>query len=194
MDSLPDPVIGCDVAGVVVYWSQAAETAYGYTCEEAVGQPAASLLRTRFPAPVLEIIEELGDLGRWHGRLEHRGKDGRAVVVESRWVARRDGQGRPAGRVAIEREVSPDAVADPEPEPEPEPAPAGIRAGDATARTLAHDLNNALAIIVNYTAFVVAELNAPTGAAGAGMRADLHEVQAAAERGLELTRRLAGEL
>jgi PAS domain S-box-containing protein len=85
LQSLPDPVIGCDAGGTVVYWSPAAEAAYGYPRDEALGRRAATLLHTRFPAPLLEIIEELGDLGLWQGRLEHRCKDGRAVVVQSHW-------------------------------------------------------------------------------------------------------------
>jgi PAS domain S-box-containing protein len=197
LDSLPDPVIGCDPEGTVVYWSPAAESAYGYTREEALGRRAASLLHTRFPAPLLEIAEELADLGHWEGRLEHRCKGGRAVRVESRWVARRDGQGATVGRVAIERELAgeaSDAAADPGARAPAAAATEGLQVGDPTARTLAHDLNNALAIVVNYTAFVTAELDAPADGSGAAMRADLQQIQAAAERALEATRRLAGEL
>ena len=96
-------MISCDAHGTVVYWSPAAESAYGYTREEALGRRAATLLHTRFPAPLLEIAEEVADLGHWEGRLEHRCKGGRAVHVESRWVARRDGQGATAGHVTTPR-------------------------------------------------------------------------------------------
>ncbi|MGH2891927.1 MAG: PAS domain-containing protein, partial [Solirubrobacteraceae bacterium] len=74
LESLPDPVIGCDAGGTVVYWSRAAEEAYGYPATEALGLRAATLLHTRFPAQLLEITEELSDLGQWQGRLEHRRK------------------------------------------------------------------------------------------------------------------------
>jgi len=189
LESLPDPVIGCDADGAVVYWNPAAAAAYGYEREEVLGRRAATLLHTRFPAPLLEITEELGDLGHWEGRLEHRCKDGRLVAVQSRWVARYDAAGTVLGSVAVEREVGfvdaglPSATATP-----------GLRTGDPEARALAHELNNALAVIVNYTAFVTAELGASTDASGASVRADLAEVAAAAERALEVTRRLAGEV
>jgi PAS domain S-box-containing protein len=193
VESLPDPVIGCDTDGTVVYWSRAAEAAYGYPAAEALGRRAATLLHTRFPVPLLEITEELADLGHWQGRLEHRGKDGRAVSVHSRWVARHDEQGAPIGSFAIDRELTGDAVpAAPEPR-EPERVEGAV----PTSRALAHELNNALAIIINYTAFVTAELEslegAPTDPARRSMRADLHEIEAAAERALELTRQMAGE-
>jgi PAS domain S-box-containing protein len=188
-DSLPDPVIGCDVDGTVVYWSRAAEDLYGYPAAEALGRRAAMLLRTRFPAPQLEITEELGDVGSWRGRVEHRCRDGRTVVVDSRWVARRDATGALAGSFAVERELD-EATAPPASERERE----HLQPGDPTARELAHELNNALAVIVNYSAFVAAELGSTPAASGEAMRADLHEVQAAADRALEATRRLAGEL
>lgn len=208
LESLPDPVIGCDADGTVVYWSRAAEDVYGYPAGEALGRRAATLLQTRFPAPLLEITEELADLGRWQGRLEHRRKDGRTVPVHSRWVARHDAHGARAGSFAVERELADEAapsgpesaVAEstvPESTVAPPPAPREperLEAGAAAARALAHELNNALAIIINYAAFVTAELEAAAGASGEAMRADLREIQTAADRALEVARRLAGEV
>jgi PAS domain S-box-containing protein len=196
-DLLPDPVLGCDGDGAIVYWSPAAEQAYGYAADEALGRRAATLLQTRFPLPLLEITEELDDLGRWEGRLEHRCKDGRTVSVHSRWVARRDDRGARVGSVRIDREL-PEGATTPPPWDSPGPAQAGRSPADAgpqpAPHALAHELNNALAIIINYSAFVAAELEAPHGEptdqARRSMRADLHEVQTAAERALELLRRL----
>ena len=194
--AIPDPVIGCDARGTVVFWSRAAETAYGYSAAEAVGRRAAIVLQTRFPAPLLEIVDELVDVGRWRGTLVQQTKDGQTIEVESRWVARYDEDGVHAGGFAIERALPP---------PPGAPAQPGTPARAATdaerlvslgrlAGRAAHDLNNALAIIINYSAFVATELEelsgAPTEAARDTMRADLGEVQTAAERALELTREL----
>jgi two-component system cell cycle sensor histidine kinase/response regulator CckA len=189
LQSLPDPVIGCDADGTVVYWSPAAEEAYGYLAAEARGRRAGALLHTRFPAPLLEITEELADLGRWQGHLEHRCKDGRTVRVDSRWAARRDPQGRWVGSVAVERELGGEAA------PVTADAPPDEDAA-APARRVVHDINNALAVIVNYTAFVTAELEstprAPGDAGPDAMRADLREIRTAAERAVQLTRELLG--
>jgi PAS domain S-box-containing protein len=181
--SLPDPVIGCDTDGTVVYWSRAAEELYGYPAADALGRRAATLLRTRFPMPLLEITEELSDLGRWRGRLEHRCQNGRTVCVDSRWVARHDEHGARTGSFAVERELD-DA---------PKPAPASDAQAGPSPSALLHELNNALAIIVNYGAFMAAELHAPTGASAEAMRADLHEVQTAAERAVEITRQMQAD-
>jgi two-component system sensor kinase FixL len=189
LESLPDPVIGCDTDGTVVFWSRAAEEVYGYPPAEALGRRAATLLHTRFPSPLLEITEELSDLGRWQGRLQHRRKDGRVVSVHSRWVARHDQHGARVGSFAVDRELT-DEAAPGGPEPGG-PEPEHLEGVGPSMRTLVHDLNNALAIIVNYTAFVTAQLEESEGTPPDAVRADLHEIETAAERALELTRRLA---
>jgi PAS domain S-box-containing protein len=146
-------VIGCDSEGTIVYWSAAARAAYGYSAGEALGARAATLLHTRFPLPLLEIVEELADVGRWQGRLVHLTKDGRSVAVESRWVARYDSRGGWTGGLAVERSLAPEAAVDTPPTPATEAAEAAAAAAGPAA-TLTHDLNNALAIIVNYASFV----------------------------------------
>lgn len=186
-------MIGCDSEGAITYWSPAAARIYGFSAEEALGARPRELLRTRFPAPLLEILEELADVGSWQGRLVHRTRDGRAISVESRWVAPDGGDGGgPRGAVAIER-VQPDDAGEAAAQAPPPSAMATAPAADGSdGRTLAHDLNNALAIIINYTAFVAEGLErlraAPTDDQRAAMRRDLREVTKATERAISLTR------
>jgi PAS domain S-box-containing protein len=200
--SLPDPVIGCDAAGRVVYWSPAAHEVYGYSADEAVGVRVTTLLTTRFPRPLLEILEEVADLGRWQGRLLHRTKTGHEVAVESRWLARYDDAGKLVGGFAVEREIA--AAGDGHSEPAPEqPADTGeqrlrqaerLESLGQLAGGVAHDFNNALAIIINYASFVSAEVqrlqSAPTEAQRATLRQDLDEISDAAARAAKLTNQL----
>ena len=97
------------------------------------------------------------------------------MPVHSRWVARHDAHGARAGSFALERELADEAVPSaPESAGEPtvprdgapgrEPERAG--GGAEAARALAHELNNALAIIINYAAFVTAELDGGRGSLG----------------------------
>ena len=208
LESLPDPVIGCDVEGRVVYWSRAAREVYGYSAQEAIGTPVVGLLRTRFPRPLLEIMEEVTDLGRWHGELVHRTKDGRELAVESRWVARYDDAGRLVGGFGVERGIGAGAPGEvPQPRGVADSGGAGERDDDRELRQaerleslgqlaggVAHDFNNALAIIINYAAFVHAEVErmraAPTEAQREAMGQDLGEISAAAERAAQLTTQL----
>ena len=203
LESIPDPVIGCDVKGFVVYWSPAAAEIYGYSAEEAIGQRVVKLLQTRFPLPLLEIMEEVTDLGRWQGSLVHRAKDGLEHTVESRWVARYDGAGRLVGGFGIERELSGLDDLQParaRPEAEQERVERELRRADRLeglgqlAGGMAHDFNNALAIIINYAGFIDGELEHQHRVSGqarwASMRQDLGEIQTAAQHAAALTHAL----
>lgn len=72
----------------MTYWNRAAEELYGFTRQEALGQVTHRLLGTRrgdgLDAPTFEA--RLREEGAWRGRLSHRAKDGREVVVDSRHV------------------------------------------------------------------------------------------------------------
>lgn len=197
LESIPDPVIGCDATGRVVYWSRAAREAYGYSGEEALGRPVVKLLQTRFPAPLLEIMELVTDVGHWQGRLTHRTRDGREVEVESRWVARYDDEGRLVGGFGIERATDATGPAQTPPPPSPIAGAARSEIEESTRRLaggVVHDFNNALAIIINYAAFVGSEVErlrtAPTESQRASMRDDLEQISTAAERAAQLTARL----
>jgi PAS domain S-box-containing protein len=208
LESIPDPVIGWDAGGRVVYWSEAARQTYGFAAQEAVGQPVVSLLQTRFPMPFLEIMEEVTDLGRWHGQLVHRDKAGREHTVESRWVARYDEVGKLVGGLGIERKVGGldeseqpqiSVVADHDRSVSERRdrdlwRSERLESLSQLAGGVAHDFNNALAVIINYAAFVCGELDQVYSATGeprwASMREDLGEIQTAAERAASLTHQL----
>ncbi|HEY5431055.1 MAG TPA: PAS domain-containing protein [Solirubrobacteraceae bacterium] len=213
LESLPDPVIGCDAAGHIVYWGRAAREAYGFSAQEALGERVPELLETTFPRPLLEILEEVTDLGCWQGRLIHRAQDGREVTVESRWVPRYDDGRRLLGWFAIERAYAAagplrdgPGAATPDPaDPaetgqaghtdvgEPRPAERLENLGQL-AGGVAHDFNNALAIIINYAAFISAEVqrlrSAPTEDQRTALRQDIAEISTAAHRAAELTQQL----
>ena len=96
LDLTHDAIFVRDDTDTVRYWSKGAEELYGWTRAEAVGQKAAALLRTVFPAPIADIRAELLRTGRWEGELVHRRKSGNEVVVMSRWSLQRDERGRPS--------------------------------------------------------------------------------------------------
>ena len=79
---------------VITYWNRAATELYGWRPEQASGRKAAELLHTEFPAPFDDIMSELNRSGRWEGELVHTGRDGRRMIVASRWALQRDGRDR----------------------------------------------------------------------------------------------------
>ena len=91
-DLVQDSVFTRTMGGTINFWNRSAEAIYGWRKEEAIGRVSHNLLQTIFPKPLEEIESELVRNGVWKGRLVHKTRDGRQVVVESRWALPRDGQ------------------------------------------------------------------------------------------------------
>ena len=93
IDLTPDGIIVLHLDGTITYWNQGAQALYGWTSQEAIGQQAHMLLKTCILQPLEQIVEQVRLTGHWSGELIHCTKDGRQVVVQSRWQAKFDDQG-----------------------------------------------------------------------------------------------------
>jgi PAS domain S-box-containing protein len=87
-----DAVLIRDLSGKIQYWNRGAESLYGWPKERAVGSITHELLHTSLPVALEEIKEALKSTGRWEGELRQTVRDGRTVVVASRWVVRGGGE------------------------------------------------------------------------------------------------------
>jgi len=106
LDLTHDTIFVRDLNDVITYWNRGAEELYGWTRNEAVGKVSHGLTQTVFPAPLDEIMAELTRMGRWEGELVHARRDGTTVVVASRWSLQRDTQGRPAGTLETNNDIT----------------------------------------------------------------------------------------
>ncbi len=79
--------------GRILLWGGGLQSIYGWSAEEAVGRLARELLVTTYPIPLPEIETELLERGEWQGEIECTHRDGRRLVVASRWALHRS----PAG-------------------------------------------------------------------------------------------------
>ncbi len=94
IDLSPDAIIEKKVDDTITFWSQGAQSLYGWTKEEAIGQKSRLLLKTKFPEQFREILNKLEVNGRWSGEKIHYSKLGREVIVESHWLATCNVQGK----------------------------------------------------------------------------------------------------
>ena len=90
LDLAHDSIVVRDLDGLISFWNKGAERTYGWTATEALGQCVHTLLGTEFPKPLHEIDAELAQFGYWQGELFHTTRDGRRLVVLSRWVVHHD--------------------------------------------------------------------------------------------------------
>jgi len=150
LDLTHDTVFVRDVNDVITYWNRGAEELYGWSRNEAVGKNSHDLNQTVFPAPLEDIKAELIRTGRWEGELIHTRRDGTKVVVASRWSLQRDDQGRPAGTLETNNDITEGKRAE-EALQESQAALAHVTRvttlGELAA-SIAHEINQPLAAIV----------------------------------------------
>jgi PAS domain S-box-containing protein len=106
LDLSSDAIIVRDASDRIKYWNKGAAEIYGYSREEAVGRVSHDLFQTVFPEPLDAIKNTLGRDGRWTGELTHKRKDGREIVVTSRWALNRDSEGNPQSILETNNDIT----------------------------------------------------------------------------------------
>src|SRR5215468_2074640 len=106
LDLTHDTVFVRDTNDIITFWNRGAETLYGWTKDEAIGQVAHQLMQTIFPAPLEEITSELNITGRWEGELIYTRRDGTQVVVSSRWALQSDDRGKPIAVLETSNDIT----------------------------------------------------------------------------------------
>ncbi|MEH1853743.1 MAG: PAS domain S-box protein [Nostoc sp.] len=102
-----DAVIVRDFADKITHWSQGAERLYGWNSEEVKNQDIIhNLLQTIFPKPLEEIQTECLQQGTWEGELQHLTRDGRYIIVQSRWTMQLDASGQPCATLEIDTDIT----------------------------------------------------------------------------------------
>ena len=107
VESSTDAIISKDLNGIINSWNAAAERVFGYSAEEAVGQPITIIIPPELRDEETEILRRL----RNGERIEHyetmrRTKDGKRLRISLSVSPIRDPQGRVIGASKIARDVT----------------------------------------------------------------------------------------
>ena len=101
-----DAIMTLDPEGIITYWNRGAERLYGWTTQEAAGQNANALLRTRFPESREVLWPKLMESGLWEGELTQVTRDGVPVTVASSWTLMKDESGNAAAILEISSDIT----------------------------------------------------------------------------------------
>ncbi|HVJ55016.1 MAG TPA: ATP-binding protein [Aliidongia sp.] len=105
-----DTVIIRDIEDVIIYWNDGAEALYGWKRHEAVGKHCQQLLHCDFPTA--DVARALREDGRWSGELARSCRNGRRIILSSRWLQRRDPDGRAIGIIETSADLTAQRRAD----------------------------------------------------------------------------------
>jgi PAS domain S-box-containing protein len=106
LDLVSNAIILCGLGGRIRFWSHGARDIYGFTKDEAEGKLTYNLLKTRFPVPLEEIVDIVQRNGRWEGELTQTRKDGREIIVASKWALEIDEAGRPRAIMEVNLDIT----------------------------------------------------------------------------------------
>ena len=105
--SVPDAVLSMDMDRIIRSWNRTAEETYGWTEGEVLGRPVEEVLQPEEPeVAVKERMAALLERGRWRGEVVHHHRDGHRLDVLVSVALFRDEQDRPAGIVAVTRDIT----------------------------------------------------------------------------------------
>ena len=203
LDLAPDAIFARDADRRITFWNRGAQSTYGFSPKEADGTDAGKLLRTEYPIALEEIERLVTETGGWEGDLVQHTRDGRRLVVESRWAAQYDNAGGLAGLLEVNRDITARlevqaALLDLQAEAERQRLQNQLLEAQRLeslgqlAGGIAHDFNNLLAVIINCAEFLAASLDNETSLEDRrkGMREDVAQIGLASERAAHLTHQL----
>ena len=90
----------------IIFWNRGAEQTFGWSKTEAIGKTVSELLETAFPIEAAKLWEHLYSTGHWEGELVQTRRDGRKLVVASRWAVQRDTAGNPVAILEISNDIT----------------------------------------------------------------------------------------
>jgi len=108
LDLAKDAIVVRDLEDIIRYWNKSAELLYGWTAAEAIGKNAIELVyESGSDIPQLQVAQQqILEKGEWYGELQQTTKEGKPIVVESRWTLVRDKDGKPKAKLIINTDVT----------------------------------------------------------------------------------------
>jgi PAS domain S-box-containing protein len=141
LDVAFDAILVKDIHNQILYWNKGAERLYGFTDVEVIGKNANELYKdaTQLQDALLIVLES----GLWQGELNQVRKDGKEIIVESRWTLVCDDDGQPKSILTVNIDITQKKQLEAQLLRSQRLESIGTLAGG-----IAHDLNNVLSPIL----------------------------------------------
>jgi PAS domain S-box-containing protein len=142
LDHAQDAIIVRDMRHRITYWNKSAERLYGWTAGEVLHQPVHEYGQID-PVEFERAMRHLVAAGEWSGEFRQVDRQGKHLMVQSRWSLLRDPQGAPKAVLVINTDITARKELERQYYRAQRMESIGTLAGG-----IAHDLNNLLAPII----------------------------------------------
>ncbi len=86
LNETQDAIVVTDENGGITFWNRGAEVTYGWTAGEVLGTSLQKLLyKEEKEEDYRLLLEDVLQFQEWSGEHRHRKKDGKEILVDSRW-------------------------------------------------------------------------------------------------------------
>ncbi|MEO7083975.1 MAG: PAS domain S-box protein [Gemmatimonadaceae bacterium] len=175
----PQAIVVVDENWCVTQWNRAAETLFGWTADDVLGESSPFLPPNLSPDErARQLASEKTNYGKL-AEVRQTRKDGTPVDVLMASAPLTDSRGNRTGSIAVFTDLTERKLLEEQLRQSQKMEAIGTLAGG-----IAHDFNNILTVITSYSSLLLEE------AADETQRAQLAEVAAAAKKATELTRQL----
>ena len=101
-----DAILVRDLENKILFWNKGAEHLYGWKTEEAIGKNANHLLYRKTSLQLEDSHQIIAEKGEWQGELNQLNKDGKDIIVASRWTLVRDDEGQPKAILTVNTDIT----------------------------------------------------------------------------------------
>ena len=178
LDKAQDAIWVLNLDGTVAFWNASAERIYGWAAHEVRDRGARELL-FQDTATFDRHRQAVLSAGEWVGEIEHKTRDGKPLLLVSRWTLVRDEAGEPRSILAINTDVTHQKLLEQQFLRAQRMESIGTLAGG-----IAHDLNNILAPILMSIHLLKEAVPDPED------QAVLRTIEVSARRGADLIRQV----
>jgi len=107
LDITTDAILVRDLDNQICFWNKGAEHLYGWKAIEAIGKDANQLLYPlKSQSKPQNLQETLPECGSWQGELHQVTKEGKEIIVASRWTLMRDQNDQPKSILTVNTDIT----------------------------------------------------------------------------------------